>query len=77
MVGHIVINQRLLIHYHVYHTLVRRAPGAAGIHINFKEALAVETAAVMWAHKWSNHRVFVYCDNQAAVGILNKGKGLN
>ena len=48
-------------------------PGAAGIHINFKEALAVETAAVKWAHKWSNHRVFVYCDNQAAVGILNKG----
>ena len=45
----------------------------AGIHITFKEALAVETAAVKWAHKWSNHRVFVYCDNQAAVGILNKG----
>ena len=48
-------------------------PGASGLHINHKEALAVESAATQWAHRWSNHRVLVYCDNQAVVGILNKG----
>ena len=44
-------------------------PGASGLHINHKETLAIETAAAWWA----NHRVFLYCDNQAAVGIVNKG----
>ena len=48
-------------------------PGASGLHINHKEALAIESAATRWAHRWSNHRVLVYCDNHAAVGILNKG----
>ena len=48
-------------------------PGASGLHINHKETLAIETAAARWAHRWANHRVFLYCDNQAAVGIVNKG----
>ena len=47
--------------------------GASGLHINHKETLAIETAAARWAHRSANHRVFLYCDNQAAVGIVNKG----
>lgn len=46
---------------------------AENLHINHKEALALETAAAHWAPRWTNRRVVVYCDNQAAVGILNKG----
>ena len=46
---------------------------ASGLHINYKDTLALEPAVRHWAKFWSNRRVIVYCDNQAAVGILNKG----
>jgi hypothetical protein len=48
-------------------------PGASEKHINYKEVLALEPAATLWAPDWANKRVFVYSDNQAAVHIINKG----
>ena len=46
---------------------------AADLHINYKETMALEPAVTHWAPHWANRRVIVYCDNQAAVGIINKG----
>lgn len=43
------------------------------LHINFKEVLALEPAAQVWGHLWSNRKVFVHTDNQAAACIINKG----
>lgn len=48
-------------------------PGAHNLHINYKETLALEPAVVQWAHTWANKTVYVHCDNQAAVSIINKG----
>ena len=48
-------------------------PGADGLHINYKEVLTLEPAARLWAHWWANHRVTIHSDNQAAVGIINRG----
>ena len=42
---------------------------SADLHINYKETMALEPVVTHWA----NRRVIVYCDNQAAVGIINKG----
>ena len=52
-------------------------PGTNQLHINFKEALALETAAAFWAPLWKNKKVWVFCDNQAAVGMINKGSCKN
>ena len=46
---------------------------AEHLHINHKETLALEPAVSHWAPHWSNRRVVLYSDNQAAVGIINKG----
>lgn len=48
-------------------------PGVSELHINFKEVLTMEPAALRWGKHWANKRIMVYCDSQAAVGILNKG----
>lgn len=48
-------------------------PGSSDLHINYKETLALEPAVALWAHTWRNKKVYVRCDNQAAVGIINKG----
>jgi len=48
-------------------------PGASDKHINFKEVLALEPAAHLWAPLWANSIITVHSDNQAAVGIINKG----
>ena len=47
------------------------------LHINYKEVLAVVLAAERWAPLWANKHVIIKCDNQAAVGILNKGTTKN
>lgn len=52
-------------------------PGSENLHINFKETLALETAAAKWAPAWKNTQVIVHSDNQAAVGILNRGSSAN
>ena len=46
---------------------------AQHLHMNHKETLALEPAVSHWAPHWSNRRVVLYSDNQAAVGIINKG----
>ena len=48
-------------------------PGSDPHHINFKETLALEPAVAFWGPSWRNKKVYVRCDNQAAVGIINKG----
>jgi len=47
------------------------------MHINFKEALCIVFAAIRWAPQWRNKKVLVYCDNTAAVAMLNKGTTRN
>ena len=56
-----------------FHIPWRVWPGASEKHINYKEVLTLEPAAVRWSHCWRNKRIYVYCDNQAAVGIINRG----
>lgn len=41
--------------------------------INYKEVLALEPAAQLWCQQWSNHKVYIHTDNQAAAAIINKG----
>ena len=48
-------------------------PDSSNLHINFKKTLALETAVARWGAFWRNSQVVVYSDNQAAVGIINKG----
>lgn len=47
-------------------------PETKDLHINHKEAMAVEVALAHWAPQLSNRKVLVYCDNKAAVGLINK-----
>ena len=49
------------------------SPTLSALHINHKEALAVCLAAERWTPAWANKQVLVSCDNQAAVGMINKG----
>ena len=46
---------------------------ASKVHINVKEILAVEPAAIRWAPVWANKRIYVHSDNIAAVAAINKG----
>ena len=48
-------------------------PEVAALHINYKEVMALVPAVCLWGHTWRGQRVYVYCDNQAAVGIFNRG----
>ena len=43
------------------------------LHINYKEVMALEPAVAAWGYLWRNRKVYVHCDNQAAVAIINKG----
>ena len=52
-------------------------PGTENLHINFKETLSLEPAINKWAPLWSNKKVIINCDNQAAVGIINRGSTSN
>ena len=57
----------------LYNNFGCESPTLSALHINHKEALAVCLAAERWAPAWANRQVFVFCDNQAAVGMINKG----
>ena len=48
-------------------------PTASDLHINYKELLALVVAATRWAPLWTNKRIYIMSDNQAAVGMLNRG----
>lgn len=52
-------------------------PDALGLHINFLETLAVELALTRWATCLRDRKVLIHCDNQCAVGILNRGSSKN
>ncbi|XP_057307364.1 uncharacterized protein LOC130645393 [Hydractinia symbiolongicarpus] len=54
------------------HLWVDHSP-LASLHINFKEALCVVLSAIRWAPTWQNKTIHVFCDNTAAVAVLNKG----
>lgn len=47
--------------------------GCEDLHINSKEAIAVEIAVTHWAPHLAHHKVLVHSDNQAAVSMLNRG----
>ena len=48
-------------------------PTVASLHINHKEAAAVVVATRQWAHRWVGKHIVFNIDNQAAMGMLNKG----
>ena len=56
-----------------YSNLVVDHPSLSHLHINFKEALCIVFSAMRWASSWKNKTIHVYCDNTAAVAMLNKG----
>ena len=43
------------------------------LHINYKECLCIVLAALRWGSQWQNRHVIVFCDNLAAVAMINKG----
>ena len=45
--------------------------------INYLEVLALEPAIGQWAHQLANKKVYVHCDNVAAVSIINRGSCKN
>ena len=57
----------------ILYTPWKQWPETEKLHINFKETLSLELAVNKWAPLWTNRKVVVYCDNQAAVGIINRG----
>ena len=40
----------------------------------YKELVPIVLAAECWAQHWSRKRILFFCDNQATVAILNKGR---
>lgn len=48
-------------------------PKILPLHINYKELLAVIMAATRWAPLWRGKRIYILSDNQATVGMLNRG----
>ena len=44
------------------------------ISIAFQELYPVVVAAILWGQYWACKRILFYCDNQAVVHILNKGR---
>ena len=44
------------------------------ISIAFQELYPVVVAAILWGHCWARKRILFYCDNQATVHIINKGR---
>lgn len=49
-------------------------PKASQLHINYKELLAIILAASRWCQHWTGKRLYILSDNQAAVGMLNRGR---
>lgn len=45
------------------------------LHISQLEMLNVAVAVKLWASTWTNHRVIIYCDNSAAIAVLQSGRG--
>ena len=43
------------------------------ITISHKEVLALEPAALKWCQEWTNKKINIYTDNQAAAILINKG----
>ena len=41
--------------------------------ITQKEVLPAVLACVVWGHHWKSKQVQLYCDNEAAVAVLNTG----
>ena len=60
-----------------YHHFALDSPRWRDLHINHKESLAIVLAARQWCKLWSNRRVAIYSDNQAAVQMINKGTTAN
>lgn len=60
-----------------YHNFSVDSPAWSSLHINHKETLAIVLAATRWGKRWSNQRVIIHSDNQAAVQIINKGTTAN
>ena len=58
-------------------TLVVTPPTLSALHINHKEMIAACLAAEHWSSQWANKQVVVHSDNQAAVGMINKGSTWN
>lgn len=52
-------------------------PDHEDLHINYKETLAIMLALQHWSTRFRNKHVIVYCDNQTAVAIINKGSSRN
>ena len=50
-----------------------RAATWRGILITQKEVLPAVLARTMWGRQWQAKRVQLYCDNGAAVAVLNVG----
>ena len=57
----------------VYHNFGMDSSHLAHLHINHMEVLAQILAAFRWAKLWQNQHVVIYCDNKAAIQIINKG----
>ena len=61
----------------LYYYFAVDTPELMQLHINHKEVLAQIFAAFRWAPSWANQHVIIYCDNEAAVHIINKGSTAN
>ena len=61
-------------HYmdHMFYTSWKQYwSNAAAPHINYKEALALEPAAMARIPLWDNKHIWVHCDNKGAVYTIN------
>ena len=56
-----------------YHLQWRDWEDTRDKHINYKEVMALAPAAHLWAPWWRGRKVYIHSDNQAAVGIINRG----
>ena len=61
----------------LYYNFLAECPSHLELHINYKEAISIVFAALRWSAAWANHKVIVYCDNTAAVAMINKGSTKN
>ena len=52
-------------------------PEISSLPINYLEVLALEPAVMRWAPLWTNKKVFIHSDNQAACSIINRGSCKN
>lgn len=38
------------------------------------EIYPIAVASILWGSAWSRKRIIMYCDNEAVVAIINKGR---